>query len=204
MLRRTTLLQLGFLLLTAGVIVAFAVSVFSKPTSRPTPTVRSSDPYLGKSNASVTIVAFTDFECEYCKSEVTSLKEVLAQYQDSVRLVHKDYPLIIHRNAQRAAEIGRCAQDQDRFWQMYDVLFTHQAELGTVSLETLAKEAEADAVKLASCMQRGEGKVRVEQSVEDARAMGIIDVPTMFVNDQQFTGLTDASTLRQAILEAKQ
>lgn len=204
MLRRSTLVQGSIIALAAVVVIAFAYSVFSTPTSRPRPSVRTTDPYLGKSNADVTMVVFTDFECEFCKSEVAVLKEVLSQYQETVRFVHKDYPLFLHPNAQRAAEIGRCAQDQDRFWQMYDVLFNHQTELGSVTLETLAQEAQADPAALAACVERGDAKDRVAQSVADAQALGIEEVPTIFINDQQFTGLTEASTLRQAILEAQQ
>lgn len=204
MLRRTTVIQIIFLAITIIVVVFFAVFVFSKPTSRPMPSVRSTDPYLGKSNSSITVVVFTDFECEFCKSEVATIKEVLNQYQDRIRLVHKDYPLTLHRSARRAAEIGRCAQDQDRFWQMYDVLFSHQSELGTVTLETLAKEADADAAKLSTCMQQGDAVSRVDASISDAQALGITDVPTIFVNAQQFTGLAEASDLRQAILKEQQ
>ncbi len=87
---------------------------------------------------------------------------------------------------------------------MYDALFAHQAELATVTLETLAKEADADGVKLASCMERQETKSRLDESIADAQAMGIADVPTVFVNDQQFTGLTEATTLRQAVFEELQ
>ncbi|MDP2789562.1 MAG: thioredoxin domain-containing protein [bacterium] len=195
-------LWLGTLTLFAVVALGFfAVSVLRQPGGSPKPRVLDTDPFVGKSNAKIDIVVFTDFQCEFCKAEVATLKSVLAAYQDKVRLVHKDYPLPAHQAARRAAEIARCAQDQQKFWQMYDVLFAHQADLGTVSYETLAKEGELDAPALASCMERGDGRARVDESLAEGRRLLVTEVPTTYVNDQRFVGIVTESTLRAAIQE---
>ncbi|MEK7518756.1 MAG: thioredoxin domain-containing protein [Patescibacteria group bacterium] len=199
MLRRQDL-WLG--ILTAFAVVAlgfFAVSVFRQSSSALKPHLADTDPYVGKSNARIRIVVFTDFECEFCKAEVATLKNILARYQDKVRLIHKDYPLPVHQSARRAAEIARCAQDQQKFWQMYDVLFSHQADLGTVSYETLAKEGEIDATALASCMERGDGRTRVDESLAEGRRLLVTEVPTTYVNDQRFVGIVTEDTLREAV-----
>ncbi len=195
-------LWLGTLVLFAVVALGFfAVSVLRQPGGPEKPKITTSDPYVGKSNAKISIVVFTDFQCEYCKAEVNTLKNVLAAYQDTVRLVHKDFPLPAHQAARRAAEIGRCAQDQQKFWQMYDVLFAHQADLATVSYETLAKEAEIDAVALASCMDRGDARARIDESIAEGHRLLVTEVPMTFVNDQRFAGIVTESTLRAAIQE---
>jgi protein-disulfide isomerase len=189
---------------TAFAVVAlafFAYSVLHQPGGSPKPRILDTDPFVGKSNAHISIVVFTDFQCEFCKAEVATLKSVLATYQNDVRLVHKDFPLPSHKDARRAAEIARCSQDQDKFWQMYDVLFAHQSDLGTVSYETLAQEGEIDAAALASCMENGNSSARVDESLAEGRRLLITEVPTLYINDQRFTGIVTEETLRNAIQE---
>lgn len=201
MIRRQNL-WLGTVVIFAVVALGFfTVSVLRQTGSAAKPRLHDTDPYVGKSNARIRVVVFTDFQCEFCKAEVSALKSVLAAYQDKVRLVHKDYPLPVHQHARRAAEIARCAQDQKKFWQMYDVLFAHQADLGTVSYETLAKEGEIDAATLASCMDQGNGSARVEESLAEGRRLLVTEVPTTYVNDQRFVGIVTEGTLRAAIEE---
>lgn len=180
-------------------VVFFGVSVFRQPAGPLRPKVTSDDPNLGKSNASVTVVVFSDFQCEFCKADVPTLKNMLAQYQAQVKLVHKDFPLPTHPFARRAAEIARCAQDQNKFWQMYDALFNHQFELGTVSLEALATESQVDANALKTCLESNGGKARVDASITEAQRLGITEVPVTFVNDQRITGIVDGVTLQRII-----
>lgn len=193
-------LWLGTLIAFAVVALGFfLVSVLKQSGGAEKPRILDTDPYVGKSNARISIVVFTDFECEFCKAEVATLKSVLATYQDKVRLVHKDFPLPAHPSARRAAGIARCAQDQQKFWPMYDVLFSHQADLGTVSYETLAKEGELDATALASCMDRGDGSARIDASIAEGRRLLVTEVPMTYVNDQRFIGIVTESDLRAAV-----
>ncbi len=190
--------------LTAFALVAlgfFIVSVVHQAGGGEKPKVLSTDPFVGKSNARVSIVVFTDFQCEFCKAEVDTLKSVLATYQDKVRLVFKDFPLPSHPYARRAAGIARCSQDQQKFWQMYDVLFAHQADLGTVTYETLAKEAQVDGSALATCMEKGDGSARIDASIAEGRRLLITEVPTLYVNDLRYVGLITEADLRTAIQE---
>jgi protein-disulfide isomerase len=188
-----------FLTFALVAVVFFGVSVFRQPAGPLRPQVTSDDPYLGKSNAHVTIVVFSDFQCEFCKADVPTLKSVLAQFQDQVKLVHKDFPLPVHASARRAAEIARCAQDQGKFWQMYDALFNHQFELPTVALETLATESQVDVQALKTCLESSGGKARVDASIAEAQRLNITEVPVTFVNNQRITGIVDAATLQRTI-----
>ncbi len=189
--------SLGGLALLA--LALFAVNVWPKGNENPRPHVVATDPYVGKSNGKVTIVAFTDFECDYCRAEVATLKIIVSENKDNVKLVHKDFPLTGHVNARRAALIGRCAQDQGKFWTMYDVLFNHQVELGSIKLDTLAKEADVNPTALAACVQAGTNSSLVEASLAEGTRLGLTDAPTIYVNSEKYVGLTDQTTLQQAI-----
>jgi protein-disulfide isomerase len=84
----------------------------------------------GDPNAKITIVEYSDFECPYCgKFYQQSYKDIVEKYVKTgkAKVVFKDFPLSqLHPNAQKAAEAARCAQEQNKFWEMHDKLFELQ------------------------------------------------------------------------------
>ena len=60
------------------------------------------------------------------------LKETLVA-DGSVRLIYKHYPLPSHDRADDAAEAAECAAQQDKFWEMKELLFAENASWGAVA-----------------------------------------------------------------------
>ncbi len=84
-------------------------------------------PIKGKTDAKVTIVEFSDFECPFCTRAFPTVKQVLDAYPNDVKIYYKHLPLTsLHPNAQRAAEASVCAQKQGKFWEFHDKLFQSQ------------------------------------------------------------------------------
>ncbi|MDQ3098567.1 MAG: DsbA family protein [bacterium] len=83
----------------------------------------------GDKNAPITIVEYSDFECPYCgRFYEDTYKQLDTEYikTGKVKIVFKDFPLSIHAQAPKAAEAGRCAEEQGKFWEMHDKLFELQ------------------------------------------------------------------------------
>ncbi len=88
-------------------------------------------PSEGASNAKVTIVEFSDFQCPYCVRAYPTVKNILETYKKDVKLYYKQFPLTnIHPFAQKAAEASLCVLDQgqDKFWKFHDKLFELQSQ----------------------------------------------------------------------------
>src|SRR5262245_19827292 len=91
-------------------------------------------PVRGSAHAQVTIVEFSDFHCPYCKQVQPTLKRLLSDHGDRVRLAYRDFPLDqLHPSARKAAEAARCASDQGKFWEFHDKLYSGGTD---ASLET--------------------------------------------------------------------
>ena len=83
----------------------------------------------GPENAKITVVEFSDFQCPFCSRALPTVKQVMSEYKDNVRLVYKHLPLVsLHPRAHITAQAAECAKDQGKFWEFHDQLFEKQAE----------------------------------------------------------------------------
>lgn len=79
----------------------------------------------GPTDAKVTIIEFSDFECPFCQRAFPTVQQIMDTYPNDVKLVYKHLPLTnIHPNAERAAIASECARDQGKFWELHDKMFT--------------------------------------------------------------------------------
>ncbi len=86
---------------------------------------------LGDSNAPVTIIEFTDFECPFCARFANSTFPVLKSdyiYAGKVRFIIRNFPLSFHPFANEAANAVLCMQDQGSAlaWKYVGILFQKQ------------------------------------------------------------------------------
>lgn len=83
----------------------------------------------GTSNAKVTLVEFSDFQCPFCIRAYPTVKQILSEYKNDVKFYYKQFPLVqIHPNAQKAAEASLCALDQGKFWEWHNKIFELEAK----------------------------------------------------------------------------
>jgi protein-disulfide isomerase len=142
-------------------------------------------PILGRVDAPVTIVEFSDYQCPFCQRFVATTFPILKkEYVDTgkVRYVFRDYPLDqLHPQARKAAEAAHCAGEQGRFWEMHDVLFRNQRALASTQLAEHAKATGIGGAKFDECLASGRYAVRVAQGVADGAAIGVQGTPTFVV-----------------------
>jgi len=145
------------------------------------------DPVRGAKDAKVTIIEFSDFECPYCRRVQPALKRLLEEYDGRVRLVFRDFPLNIHKNAQKAAEAAQCAAEQDKFWPYHDKLF-EQTALSPDDLKKYAGELKLDTDKFNACLDSGQYAQEVADDMKDGQDAGVNSTPSFFINGQPLSG----------------
>lgn len=146
-------------------------------------------PVRGAANAPVTIVEFSDFECPFCKRAHPTLTQLLKDYAGKVKLAYRDFPLeSIHPQARRSAEAARCAQDQGKFWEYYDVLFSESPKLGPEDLKRYAAQLGLDLKKFDECVSAGVHKATVQRDLDEGTRLGITGTPAFFINGRPLTG----------------
>jgi predicted DsbA family dithiol-disulfide isomerase len=153
----------------------------------------------GNPKPRVMIVEFSDYQCPYCKQAEASLKAVLAKYGDKVSLAYRDFPLSqIHPQAEIAAEASRCAQEQGKFWEYHDQLFT-ASKLDKDSLIEYARSLKLDDTQFVSCLTNEKYKAAIDKDREDGRKAGVTGTPGFFINGIALSGVQSQETFARVI-----
>jgi Na+/H+ antiporter NhaA len=161
------------------------------------------DHIRGPEEAQVTLVEYGDFECPYCGRAEAIIRELLADFGD-LRYVWRHLPLNdVHSHAQLAAEASEGAADQDRFWDMYDVLLSHQEALTLRDLIRYAEDLGLDIDRFRQFLRKSKGAGRVAEDVDSADASNVSGTPTFFINGIRHYGAYDVPTLSAAVKAAR-
>ena len=94
-------------------------------------------PILGEPNALVTIVEFTDYECDYCRQAEATITQLRSDYGADLRVVVAEHPMPVHTKARPAALAALAAAAQGHLEGMHDRLFAGQ--LDEASIQQAAK-----------------------------------------------------------------
>ena len=159
-------------------------------------------PVRGSENASVTIIEFSDFHCPYCKQVQPTLKRILADYGDRVRLAYRDFPIDqLHPSARKAAEAARCANDQGKFWEFHDKLYAGGADASLETLTRLAGEIDMDAAAFQQCIASGKHRSDINRDIEEASKFGVNGTPGFFINGRLISGAQPFESFARIINE---
>ena len=147
-------------------------------------------PGRGGTSPQVTLVEFSDFQCDYCRNFNSTLNRIMSDYGDKVRLVFRHFPLTeIHPLAFKAAEASMCAMEQGKFWEMHNALFEAPAKLSPDDLKAKAGTVGLDAAAFSQCLQSGRHTAAVKQDLLDGARAGVAGTPALFVNGRLVTGV---------------
>lgn len=156
----------------------------------------SGAPVTGPSNAAITIVEFSDFQCPYCIQAVPELEALLKVYPKDVKLIFKQFPLEIHSDAYRAATSALAAQKQDKFWEMHYALFAHHNDLSLESILKIAQDLKLDMNRFRKDMDSKEVHDTINKDLADGTEAGVEGTPTIFINGQRYNGRIELTSLR--------
>ena len=161
--------------------------------------VDTKGPSLGADGAAVTIVAFSDYECPYCKQADPAVKQIVEAYPGKVRLVFREFPLPNHRHAQKASEAALCAGDQGKYWQMNEKLFANQEALEVAKLKEYARAVGLEQTAFDKCLDGGAKAKDIEASMKAGEDAGVSGTPSFFINGRPLSGAASFDRLKEII-----
>ena len=166
------------------------------------PVSADDDPFIGRSDAKVTVVMFTDFQCPGCAGVHPILKSIVMEFGNSVRLVVRDFPLTsIHENAFNAAVAAGAAEKQGKYFEFADLLYNNQDSLDSESLSRFADQAGLNLSRFERDRKNPQLAAEVEKDIADGKNYGVSGTPSVFVNGYKVRTLS-ASSFKKAINRA--
>jgi protein-disulfide isomerase len=164
---------------------------------------------IGRENAPVTVVVFSDFQCPYCSDAANALEEELRRPAANVRVVFRNFPLSTHPWARKAAEAAACvaAQRSDSFWKIHDFLFEKQRILTVTTIDEDLEEyvdtlPGINAGAFRQCVLNAETRAIIDHDVALGREYDVKATPTLFLNGHKIPPISGQADLHEAVVHA--
>jgi protein-disulfide isomerase len=161
------------------------------PEKKTVPAPGKNSPSRGGATARVTVQMFTDFECPFCRRAQETMTQIEKEYGDKVRIVFRHRPLDFHTNAMTAHEAAVEAFRQGgnkAFWQLNELLYSHQDALTRADLVAYARQVNLDVPALERALDKGTHKKAIEADTEIAEKAGIKGTPSFVINGYFLSG----------------
>src|SRR4051812_19675522 len=163
------------------------------------------DHVQGPADAPVTLVEYGDFECPHCAHAHEFIKNIQKQLGKQLRFAYRHFPLTqMHPFAESAAECSEFAGEHGKFWQMHDLLFENQEQLGADLYMDLAEELGLSQTGLRSALGNHEFLEKIRQDFSGGVRSGVNGTPSFFINGERFDGGVEdlAEALQQELRRA--
>ena len=165
--------------------------------------INEKDHTLGPPTAPVTLVEYGDYECPDCLNTQPIIAELLKRHGNNVLFVFRHFPQSsVHPHASAAASAAEAAAEQNKFWEMHEILFKHQKEFGDIDLSHLALRLGLEIYKFESSLGQDLHHRRIAADYESGLRSGVKGTPTFFINGIRYEGKIGVDELAAAIESA--
>jgi protein-disulfide isomerase/uncharacterized membrane protein len=206
------------LLFTVGESVLPHYWLFIKPlvnTDLKTGITFSGNPWIGAENPKITITEYSDYLCFQCRKTHFILRNIVAQYPEELRLVHRHYPLDhefnptvvvnpFHVGSGKMALLAIYAMTKDKFWEINDALFSIGKEKESFNIENLSKKAGLPPTEMGAALSNPYYRKILNHDVLSGMKLRIIATPTFIIDDKKYTGSIPRETLNTILMTARQ
>lgn len=182
------------------VLIGFSIWVLAKISSRPVPDqsnpvsisseVLADDWVAGNKESKVILIEYGDFQCPACGIYHPLVNQLLDEHGDKFQFVFRNFPLSQHKNARPAAYASGAAGEQDKFWEMYDMIFEHQKDWSSSGdaegiFVQYAQLLELDVDKFKQDFNSGEVKDKVDKDSKGGYSNKVNSTPTFYLNGKR-------------------
>lgn len=158
---------------------------------------RNDNYFLGASkkideSSFLTVTNFHNLSCYHSANIYPIIQNIVNKYPDKVRFVFRDYP---DQNSIILAVGARCAGEQQKYWEMYELMTEVQEDLSLVLDEKeqknilieMASLLDLDINNFNTCIEEKRYLERIKKDYEDGMALKIKGTPTWFINGVEIT-----------------
>ena len=151
----------------------------------PTDVSIAGSPVMGKANAPVTIIEFTDYQCPFCKRfAVNTLVQIKKEYVETgkVKNVLREFTLQSnHPAAEKLSQAALCAGDQGKYWEMHDSFFKGTKKPNPKDLSAEIAALKLDAKAFNACLASDKYLKKISTDISEGSKLGVRGTPSFFL-----------------------
>ena len=176
------------LLAVLGLTVAvMAIIIFTAGSTKPVDAslVNTGKNVRGPSEASNTLVEFSDFFCPSCKAAEPYVSQLLNKYPKKIKFIYRHFPLPQHSLAFKASTSAEAAGMQGKFWEYKEKLFESQETLTEKSFSEIAKDLGLDLEKFNKDASSEAALAAVQADLITSTKLNLSGTPSFFLNGEK-------------------
>ena len=196
MRRRTFLAAAAFAALAASPALAAEINVeqiLNDPAS----------PIGGDPKGDVTIVAFLDYNCPFCKKATPGLAKAVKE-DGHVRLVYKDWPILAPSSVD-GAKLALAANYQGKYEEAHAALMALKGRSTAAQMRAAIKGAGVDMARLDADLSAHGGDIAalIKRDNAEAESLGLQGTPVFLIGPFKVAAAVDYDEFRRVINQAR-
>ncbi len=143
----------------------------------------------GKKN--VTLVEYGDFQCPSCSAFFPIIEDVRKKYGDDITFQFRHFPITqIHPNAMSAHRASEASAKQNKFWEMYEILYQRQqswssSQNASQIMEDYASELGMNVEQFKNDYKSSEINSLINADSSAGTKLGVEGTPTFLINGEK-------------------
>ena len=165
-------------------------------------------PWIGAEEPEIEITEFADYQCFQCKKMHFFMRELINQYPDKIRLIHRHFPMDssinptvnepYHEVAGKLAMMAEYAKIKGKFWEMNDLLY-QLARQKEIHLPDVGEKIGLDYRWLAAVDQIPELRYALKHDIATGIKLGVSGTPAYVIDGKVYQGNIPQEIIRKII-----
>jgi uncharacterized membrane protein/protein-disulfide isomerase len=163
-------------------------------------------PWVGAERPALEIVEFADYQCFQCKKMYYHLRDLVAKYPETIRLVHVHYPMDqvfnpmvktpFHIGSGKMALLAIYAAAEGKFWDVHDLLYQWAGNRREIDLHELASMTDLSAERLAEATQNLGFREKLAADIRFGMKHAVQATPSYLIEGKVYQGVIPPEAFR--------
>lgn len=161
------------------------------------------DHIQGSLNAPVVLLEYGDYQCLNCKLAAPIISMLQKELGPKLCFCFRHFPLQqSHPLALMAAKTAEAASQQNKFWEMHNLLYANQSQLNEEIWLSLSETLQLNGEKFKMDFQSPETLKIIENDFNFGVRSGVNGTPCFYINGVRYDGDPSYETFKNALIQA--
>ncbi len=166
-------------------------------------------PWIGAEHPKLVITEYADYQCFQCKKMHYFIRQLIAQYPEKIRLVHRHFPMDhefnplvkepFHVGSGRMALLAISAATSNHFWQMNDALFEIAGNHQNIDIKELAQKIGMDYRQLSFGLNDRIHRSRLQHDIISGLKLNINGTPAFLIGEEVYMAQIPPQIIENAL-----